>query len=107
MNAWQWLLAVAGGIVALAAALAAIAKGFRVIDRGMKRANEFLDDWRGESARPGYPSRPGVPERLERIEDRLDGVETQLAPKNGVTTTLRDSVDRIEQIVVPPLNGPD
>jgi hypothetical protein len=111
---WQWLLAVAGGIVVLAAALVAIAKGFGVIDRGMKRANEFLDDWRGEPRRPGYPARPGVPERLERIEIsqartevRLDNVEAQLTPANGAALgTLRETVDRIEQTVVPPDAAP-
>jgi hypothetical protein len=104
---WQWLLAAAGGIVVLAAALAAIVKGFGVIDRGMKRFNEFLDDWRGEPARPGYPARPGVPARLEgieisqaRTEARLDNVEAQLTPANGaISGTLRETVDRIEQTV--------
>ena len=107
---WQWILAAAGGIVVLAAALASIAKLIGVVDRGMKRANQFLDDWGGEPARPGYAARPGMPERLERIETsqarteiRLDNVEAQLTPANGaVSGTLRDTVDRIEQTVTPP-----
>ena len=106
MSFWEVMLAVAGAIVVLSAAAVSVARVFRLLDRAAKRWNEFLEDWRGEPARKGYPARPGVPERLEHIEHRIDRVETQLAPTNGVITTLRESVDRIEQTVAP-LSAPE
>lgn len=34
----------------------------------MHRLDNLLEDWNGSEARPGVPRRPGVMERLERIE---------------------------------------
>lgn len=34
----------------------------------LSRMDDLLDDWRGTDARPGVPRRPGVMERLEKIE---------------------------------------
>ena len=34
----------------------------------------MLDDWRGTEARPGVPRRPGVMERLEKIEADVSAV---------------------------------
>lgn len=50
------------GITALIGAVMGIA-------RTGKRLAHFLDDWFGEEARPGIPARPGVMERLERLEE--------------------------------------
>lgn len=40
-----------------------------------RRVGHFLDDWFGEDAREGHPATPGVMERLEAIEHRLDSLE--------------------------------
>lgn len=34
----------------------------------LSKMDDLLDDWRGTEARPGVPRRPGVMERLEKIE---------------------------------------
>jgi len=34
----------------------------------------MLDDWRGTESRPGVPRRPGVMERLEKIEADVSAV---------------------------------
>ena len=36
--------------------------------RQLSKMDDLLDDWRGTGARPGVPRRPGVMERLEKIE---------------------------------------
>lgn len=36
--------------------------------RQLSKMDDLLDDWRGVDARPGVPRRPGVMERLEKIE---------------------------------------
>lgn len=71
--------------------------------RIVRRVDEFLDDWRGTASRPGVDARPGVMERLGRIEDgqarveaRLDVIEhrsEQLVPNGG--SSLRDDVRRL------------
>lgn len=53
-----------------------------------RRAGHFLDDWFGEEARPGHPARPGVVERMERVEK-------QLVSNGG--ESLRDAINRIEK----------
>lgn len=42
--------------------------------RQMHRVSQMLDDWRGTEARPGVPRRPGVMERLEKIENDVSRV---------------------------------
>lgn len=71
-------------------------------------AKDFLDDVRGEDARPGVPARPALMERLSRLEERsektgalVDSMSTSLTevrhevlPNTG--TSLRDAADRTE-----------
>jgi hypothetical protein len=52
-----------------------------------KKLDQLQEDWYGEAARPGFPARPGIPERLQTIEN-------QLKPNGGSTT--RDAINRIE-----------
>lgn len=47
-----------------------------------RRTGEFLDDWQGETARPGRPARPGAMARLAQLE-------------NNSGSTMRDVVDEI------------
>lgn len=44
------------------------------MSRQMHRVSQMLDDWRGTEARPGVPRRPGVMERLEKIEHDVSRV---------------------------------
>ena len=52
-------------LASTAGALVAFAVWLRKL---MRRLDNLLEDWNGADARPGVPRRPGVMERLERIE---------------------------------------
>lgn len=55
-------------VVPLASTVGALV-GFGVwVRKLMRRLDNLLEDWNGTEARPGVPRRPGVMERLERIE---------------------------------------
>lgn len=93
------ILVTAGAIVVLGGAIVLIARAAVWLSRVVRRVMDFLDDWAGEAARPGFPRRPGVPERLTVMEGRLVKVETELKPNAG--STLRDAIDRVERVVTP------
>ena len=55
-------------ILPLASTVGALT-GFAVwLRKLMRRLDNLLEDWNGSEARPGVPRRPGVMERLEKIE---------------------------------------
>lgn len=94
-----------GGAAAVAIA-AGVWKAISAVSRAWRRVLDFLDDWRGEEARPGFPARPGVPQRLETVERavtantgrleameaRIERIDGELQPNNG--TSFRDEVRR-------------
>lgn len=96
---FSWVLPAAGALVLVAAALVVIGKGVRWVFATLNMVREFLEDWRGEEARPGYHKRPGVMERLVSLEEHASTVTHELKPNSGLS--LRDAVDRIEGQVVP------
>lgn len=73
----------------------------------IKKIVHFFDDYFGEEERPGFSARPGFSERLEKIEEKLDHVDTrfdtvelnissikkELYPNSG--SSLRDAVDKL------------
>ncbi|MFD7550686.1 hypothetical protein [Streptomyces sp. NPDC059816] len=56
------------------------------IARMGRRFNQFMDDWYGEEERPGVPARPGMMERVSRIEH-------ELCPNQD--SSMRDAVDHV------------
>lgn len=76
--------AVVGTGTAVVAALVPVVKLLRRLSRQM---GQLQEDWYGEPARKGFPARPGVPERLETIEN-------QLKPNGG--SSARDAINRVE-----------
>lgn len=86
----EWVGAIAGAVAASAALLARWPG--RWIWRLLRGTMEFLEDWKGEPARPGFPARPGVPERLENVEKITAEVRAETQPNGG--TSLRDVVHR-------------
>lgn len=112
MPEWLWLLAqdatpepaelawpaIAGGAAAVCTVLAFLIAAARFVWVRLGRpASEFLADWRGEDPRPGFEGRPGMPERMARIEGtqteilgRLGRVEAELTPNGG--SSMRDQV---------------
>lgn len=71
--------------VAGAAVLSLLAVLVRITLKISRAVSIFLEDWMGEPARPGVQARPGVMERIEVSEDRLDEVDERL---NGVEARL-------------------
>ncbi len=75
------------GVSIVVTGLVALAKLWRVLSR----ITDAFEDWQGEPARPGYPGRPGVMERLSTIEDSQTGIEAELKTNHG--SSLRDAVN--------------
>ncbi len=97
-----WCVALA----AIGGAIAGVWRALRPLREFARRAELFWDDWAGSAERPGVPARPGVMQRLERIErcvvvydERMSRVEHELHPNSG--SSLRDAVNRIETAVRP------
>lgn len=96
----QWAAAigiVVAGLTILAFVFDRIGRPTRLM---IRKFEEFEGDWYGRSARPGFKATPGIPERLERIEDaqvggtdRLGNIEAQLRTNGG--GTLRDEIIKI------------
>lgn len=80
----------------LAAIVTAVGVLWKVAVSGrrlVKSLGQFLGDWTGEPARPGHAARPGIPQRLERLEVGQAEIRQQLRVTGG--DSLRDAVDRI------------
>ena len=74
----------------------------------IKKVVHFLDDFIGEEERPGQERRPGLSERLSKMEDCMgtvkeqmnsikddvEAIKIEMHPNSG--TTIRDSLNRIE-----------
>lgn len=75
---------IAGSAVVVAGAVVASIRAGRRVER---KIDQMQRDWYGEAARPGFAARPGIPERLETIEN-------QLKPNGGSST--RDAINRVE-----------
>ena len=99
-------------ILGIGVLVAAGVKGWKVI----KRLNHFLDDVMGEEARPGVPARPGLMERVMRVEhelfpnsgaslrDQTNRIESTLTEIGEAVTTLRVDVDEHIEEAEPLLN---
>lgn len=74
----NWILTAATAIAIVGGAVALIWKGIRWVLSTLRKVSEFLEDWRGEDARPGHARQPGVPERFTNLEERLMKVEQEI-----------------------------
>jgi len=94
MSSINIILAVGGIATALAAIGYILAKGFKFI----QSATRFMDDWYGTE------EYPGVVERLAHGNARFDNIEKEISIVkaelfNNGGSSLRDSIDRIEEAV--------
>ncbi|WP_371481911.1 hypothetical protein [Kitasatospora sp. NBC_00315] len=76
--------------VAITAIIGLLAWVVRAVRRIARIVDDFAEDWNGSPPRRGVPARPGVMERLDRIEHELH-------PNSG--SSLRDAVNRIEDSI--------
>jgi len=65
------------------------------ISKSFKRFIHFLDDYFGEEARPGFSGRPGMQERLRKIEEDVDHISYEMKPNSG--SSIKDAINRIEK----------
>lgn len=63
----------------------------------LRKVNEFLEDWRGEEARPGYPGRPGVLQRLVQLEEHVATTSHEVQPNSG--SSMKDQLNRIDKAI--------
>lgn len=89
-------ITIAQGLVWLAAAGVLITLIVKIW-KPLKAFADFLDDVKGEPARPGVQARPGLMERVSGIEKSLSEVRHEVMPNTG--TSLRDVGDRTEKKV--------
>lgn len=83
--------AVSNGWAALVAAFGVAGFVWRKILPALRRFGHFLDDVMGEKPRPGFPEgRPGVMERLAKVEESLREVRYHITPNGG-----RSAYDRL------------
>lgn len=106
------VLAVAGLVTVMLAALAGLGKTGVFVVRTVRKLAQIADDWVGEDPRPGLPEgRLGVLRRLDllmqdsaaaraetaaelaALRERVTAIEAQLQPNGG--GSLRDAVDRL------------
>lgn len=82
----QWILDVASLAPWLALLILLIVVIVKLWPYG-RRFMRFIDDVAGEPERPGFPAKPGLMERVARIEHEV---------KTNHGTSLKDAVKRIE-----------
>ncbi|GAA5048138.1 hypothetical protein HNP84_000235 [Thermocatellispora tengchongensis] len=93
-NATLDVFIIAGIIAGGLGLLFVLARIGRYLWRLFQGIDDFLDDWRGEPPRPGVPARPGVMERLERVEQEVVAVRHEVTTNDG--SSLKDAVKRVE-----------
>lgn len=89
------------GVLIFILALIVVFRKFKPYMDGLKN---FLDDWSGTPARPGVEARPGVIERLSKLEssqasstETLNQIKGQVFPDSG--QSLFDKVNKIKTAV--------
>jgi hypothetical protein len=95
MKALQTILTIGGVATAIASIGYVLARSFKFI----QAATRFMDDWYGTDEHPGVVARLAEGNaRFDKIEEEIACVKAELFNNGG--SSLRDSIDRIEQAVI-------
>jgi hypothetical protein len=89
----QWC----GGLVVIGGGAGVLIAGGRWMFGTLRKVNDFLEDWRGEEPRPGYPGRPGVLERLVKLEEHAATTSHEVQPNSGAS--LKDQMNRLDRAI--------
>jgi hypothetical protein len=87
----------AGWAAVILTGLAMGAAGAKWVWPFLRKIAEFLEDWRGEDPRAGYPGRPGIPERMRNLE-------SEFVPNHG--GSAKDAWNRIEHALLVHIQDP-
>lgn len=85
----------AAAIAAVAGMLGLLWRAARPIRRVVRLVEEFAEDWHGIPPRSGVEGRPGVMQRLERIERAMGDVVHEVRPNAG--GSMRDAINRVDR----------
>jgi hypothetical protein len=90
---------IVGTLLAFGTMIGALWLMTRPLRNTAKGFDQFLEDWHGVPARPGFRAIPGIPERLAILEERslrdrqlLESIDHELHPNSG--GSLRDQVNK-------------
>lgn len=92
MEPETWAL-IGPAAVAIFLALGTIYQFFSWIVPRFRKLGHLVDDLTGEPARPGQAARPGLMERVQKLEDR----SVELLHNSG--SSIKDTVNRIDDRV--------
>ena len=91
-----------GIIVGFITIIATLVTCIRWAYRQVRSLQDLLEDWHGETERPGVAGRLGVMERLDRIEKTVNSAAFNSRPNHGTsaydehTRLLKEILERID-----------
>lgn len=91
MSPNQILVTIAATATAVTVIMVFVSKAMKLV----KQFIHFLDDYFGEEERPGFAGRPGMQERLKRMEDDMKSIVYEMKPNSG--SSIKDAINRIEK----------
>jgi hypothetical protein len=77
------------------AALSAFWIFMRFIYPLMRTMTRIRDAFLGKPAHNGFAAQPGIPERLGKVEERLEVIERHVVPNHGSTALLSENLQKV------------
>lgn len=104
---WTAGILTALGVIYKALHIGEVLRDLRSLARLSKLQETFLADWNGEPARPGADARPGLPDRIAKIEKQTHEIKGRDAQLVVALEVLADSardngakIDRLDERVI-------
>ena len=77
------------------AALSAVWIFMRFIYPLVRTMTRIRDAFLGKPAHNGFAAQPGIPERLGKVEERLEVIERHVVPNHGSTALLSENLQKV------------